>query len=230
MTRCACERDGNTIPSPVAQQQRGDKGGKLFIKVLLECCTRQGKHRRGRTHKPPGTKAAAGQHKAREVMERHGECPGPSLPNDQEQQRGIQECQLKRDQKKHQGGTVPKACKRQRQQWFCSITQLANNRGRATTEPLLVGLERGQPFLKQSADKNLILFVKTIGTRLILASNKMQNQDKKQRSCTLFLSLSSQWCVCCSRHSCPWHHYWQQITLGNWGFHLPYNLIFRSYS
>lgn len=88
MTRCACERDGNTIPSPVAQQQRGDKGGKLFIKVLLECCIRQGKHRWGRTHKPPGTKAATGQHQAREMMERHDELPGPSLPNDQEQEKG----------------------------------------------------------------------------------------------------------------------------------------------
>lgn len=35
-------------------------------------------------------------------MERHDELPGPSLPKDQEQERGIQECQLKRDQKKHQ--------------------------------------------------------------------------------------------------------------------------------
>lgn len=39
MTRCACERDGNPIPSPVTQQQRGDKRGKLFIKVSLDCCT-----------------------------------------------------------------------------------------------------------------------------------------------------------------------------------------------
>lgn len=61
MTRCACERDGNPIPSPVTQQQRGDKGGKLFIKVSLDCCNRAAPARRvleRRDAQAPGTQPA----------------------------------------------------------------------------------------------------------------------------------------------------------------------------
>lgn len=97
MTRCACERDGNPILSPVAQQQRGDKGGKLFIKVSLECCTRQD------TQAPRDqgcNRAAPGKGNTGDV----GQAPGPNLPSHQEQGRGIQEYLLKREQEKDQGG------------------------------------------------------------------------------------------------------------------------------
>lgn len=73
MTRCACERDGNPIPSPVAQQQRGDKGESFLFRCRLNAApakanageaehkspwgprlqqdsTRQGKRWRGRTN------------------------------------------------------------------------------------------------------------------------------------------------------------------------------------
>jgi len=73
MTRCACERDGNPIPSPVTQQQRGDKRGKLFIKVSLDCCTGAALSKasageagctspRGHSLPPPGKAASLWEH------------------------------------------------------------------------------------------------------------------------------------------------------------------------
>lgn len=53
------------------------------------------------THKPPGTKAAAGQHQARGTLGRQDKLPGPSLPNHQEQERGMEEHQLKKELEKH---------------------------------------------------------------------------------------------------------------------------------
>lgn len=83
MTRCACERDGNPIPSPVRQQQRGDKGGKLFIKVSLECCAGPGKRREAGHTQAPGDQGCSGAAPGKGNAGEAGQAPRtkPSKPS-----------------------------------------------------------------------------------------------------------------------------------------------------
>lgn len=88
MTRCACERDGNPIPNPVAQQQRRDKGESFLLRCRLNAAPAKANAGEAEHKSPRGPRLQRGSTRQGKCWRGRTNLPDKALKTHQEQERG----------------------------------------------------------------------------------------------------------------------------------------------